>query len=153
MTVTINLPSELAANAKTLARMRGEEFSDFIAAEIRKLLNAQIERQLISKGVKSAVHGHLKRKSDGEVMAMANLRMEKWQAQQMHRLIHLAGKRALTEGEEKLLNTLLEIHNEVGIKKADAINEAIRRRLLPPHDDRYWKVPNRRKLSPQSQRR
>jgi len=71
-------------------------------------------------------------------MNLTNVRMEKWQALQMHRLIHQAGALQLSSEEQKILDTLLEIHNELGIKKAQAIAEAIRRGLLPPRNDPYW---------------
>jgi preprotein translocase subunit Sec63 len=66
---------------------------------------------------------------DQEVMQLANLRMEKWQALQMHRLIHQAGVRQLSSEEQKILDTLLEIHNEIALRKARGIAEAIHRGL------------------------
>lgn len=91
--------------------------------------------------------------SDSKVMETSNLRMEKWQALQMHRLNHLAGMRQLSSDEEKILGALLKIHNEIGIKKAKGIAEAIRRGLLPPANDPYWSASPRRKLLPRKKKR
>jgi len=89
--------------------------------------------------------------SDQEVMRAANARMEKWQALQMHRLIHQAGARQLSFEEQKILDTLLEIHNEVARRKAQGIAEAIRRGLLPPMNDAFWSAP-RRQLMPKKKK-
>ena len=83
-----------------------------------------------------------------EVLKLANLRMERWQALQLHRLTHLAGTRQLTAEEQKILDLLLEIHNDLGMKKTQAIAEAIHRGILPPLNDSYWSGSPRRKLLP-----
>src|SRR5574341_1509508 len=128
-TVTINLPSQLAARARSLAEVQRKKLPEFLLVELQRVLNKKEAKRPTRASHLSTKDWHII--SDQEIMDLANLRMEKWQALQMHRLIHQAGARQLSSEEQKILDTLLEIHNELGIKKAQAIAEAIRRGLLP----------------------
>jgi hypothetical protein len=151
-TITITLPSKLAAHARSIATLRQQKLPDFIQSELQRVLAKKAGGRIGRVGDQLKEQGDLRALSDQEVMRLANLRMEKWQALQMHRLIHLAGARELTSEEQKVLDTLLEIHNEIGIKKALGISEAIRRGLLPPMSDPYWNAPPRRKLMPRKKK-
>jgi len=146
-TITITLPSTLAAQARSLAEVRRQKLPDFLLAELQRILEKKDGRRMIRTDRQKIDRAYLRTISDQEVIKLANSRMEKWQALQMHRLIHLAGTRTPTPEEQKIIDALLEIHNELGIKKALGIAEAIRRGLLPPASDLYWSAP-RRKLSP-----
>jgi len=88
---------------------------------------------------------------DQAVMQLANLRMEKRQALQRHRLIHQAGARQLSAKELKILDTLLEIHNEIGLRKAQGLAEAIRRGLLPLMNDALCSATLRRLMPKKKQ--
>jgi hypothetical protein len=149
-TITITLPSRLAARARSLAEVQQQKLPEFLLVELQQMLNKKEPERMARASRRSTNNWHIM--SDQEVMNLANLRMEKWQALQMHRLIHQAGARQLTLGEQKILDTLLEIHNELGIKKAHAIAEAIRRGLLPATNDPYWNPPPRRKLTPKKKK-
>ncbi len=146
-TITITLPSQLAARARSLAEVRRQKLPDFLTSELQRILPKRNGGRIARADRQQIDQENLLLMSDQEVMKLANLRMEKWQALQMHRLSHLAGTRTLTPEEQKILDALLEIHNTLGIKKALGIAEAIRRGLLPPTNDPYWSAP-RRKLSP-----
>ncbi len=142
-TITITLSTQLAAQARSLAEVRRQKLPEFVLTELHRILN----KKNGSRIPHDALRDHWRIMSNHEVMRLANLRMEKWQALQMHRLIHQAGTRQLTAEEQKILDTLLEIHNELGIKKAQAIAEATRRGLVPPANDAYWTRSLRRKLT------
>jgi hypothetical protein len=145
-TIAITLPSRLAARARSLAEVQRQNLPEFLLVELQHVLKRK-EPERTGRASRRPTN-NWRIISDHEVMNLANLRMEKWQALQMHRLIHQAGTRQLSSEEQKILDTLLEIHNELGSKKATAIAEAIRRGLLPPANDRYWNPPPRRKLTP-----
>ena len=151
-TITLHLSSQLASSARMLARDRGQKLAEFVSDELQRLLSKKarlgIERSIGNARVRASSAAF----SNEEIVQFANARMERWQAQQMHRLIHIAGTRKLAIEEEKILNTLLEIYNETCLKKARGIAEAIRRGLLPPMTDKYWSKPNRQKLSPRIKR-
>lgn len=149
-TITITLPSRLAARARSLAEMQQQKLPEFLLVELQHVLKRKEPERMARASRRSTNNWRIK--SDQEVMNLANLRMDKWQALQMHRLIHQAGARQLTSEEQKILDTLLEIHNELGSKKAKAIAEAIRRGLLPPANDPYWIPPPRRKLTPKKKK-
>jgi hypothetical protein len=151
-TITINLPSKLAAYARSLAELRQQKLPDFIQSELQRALAKKDGGRIDRVRGQAEKQNKLAALSDQEVMRLANLRMEKWQALQMHRLIHQAGAREITPEEQKILDTLLEIHNEIGTRKALGISEAIRRGLLPPMSDPYWNAPPRRKLMPRKKR-
>ncbi len=149
-TITITLPSQLAARARSLAEVKRQKLPEFLLMELQHVLNKKETKRMARTSRRSTNDWHIM--SDQEVMNLANLRMEKWQALQMHRLIHQAGARQLTSEEQKILDALLEIHNELGIKKAQAIVEAIRRGLLPPTNAPYWSPFPRRKLTPKKKK-
>ncbi len=148
-TITITLPTELATRARSLAGLREQKLLEFIRSELYRVL---VPLQDVRLGRRPKTSTNLRALSDSEVMKAANLRMEKWQALQMHRLIHQAGIRELTVEEKKILDTLLEIHNSTGIKRTQGIAEAMRRGLLPPINDPFGAGQPRRKLLPREKR-
>jgi hypothetical protein len=148
-TITITLPTELAVRARSLAGSREQKLPEFIRSELYCVLAPP---KHIRFGRQQKLSTNLRVLSDTEVMKIANLLMEKWQALQMHRLIHRAGLRELTVEERKILDTLLEIHNSVGMKRTQGIAEAMRRGLLPPINDSYWSGSPRQKLSPRKKK-
>lgn len=150
--ITLYLPSRLVAIVRTSAMKRGQKLPEFILSELQRSLHRASDVSRKRTNASSHAESNWGELSDESLMQLANARMQRSQALQMHRLIHLAGARKLSGEENKLLDTLLEIHNEVGIKKAQAISEAIRRGLLPPLSDQYWSSPSRRKFYPRKRR-
>ena len=148
-TITITLPTELAVRARSLAGLREQKLPEFIRSELYRALSPP---QAIRFGRQQKTSTNWRALSDSEVMKAANLRMEKWQTLQMHRLIHRAGIRELTAEEKKILDTLLEIHNSVGMRRTQGIAEAMRRGLLPPINDPFWAGQPRHKLLPRKKR-
>lgn len=151
-TITLHLSPQLASSVRILARHRGQKLAEFVSDELQRLLRQKTRTGNARRSRNSKVSSNGAAFSDEEIMQFANATMAQWQAQQMHRLIHAAGSRTLTNEEEKILDTLLEIYNETCLKKARGIAEAIRRGLLPPMTDKYWSKPNRRKLSARARR-
>lgn len=151
-TITLHLSSQLASSARILAGHRGQKLAEFVSNELQRLLSKQMRLGVARRTGNAKARTRGASFSDEEIMQFANARMAQWQATQMQRLIHAAGARTLTNEEEKILDTLLEIYNEVALKKARGIAEAVRRELLPPMTDKYWSKPNRRKLSPRTKR-
>lgn len=151
--VTLYLPPQFAASVRSVATQRGQRLPDFIMTELQRLLRStpRDNGKKRASPAKSSMT-NFRSLSDEDLMKLTNARMQRSHALQMHRLIHSAGARELSIEENKLLDTLLEIHNEVGIKKAQAIREAIQRGLLPPIEDEYWNSPSRRKFSPRKRR-
>ncbi len=148
-TITLYLPTKLAASVRSVAVKRGQKLPDFILTELQRfslplLKNDRNRRTSSSRKATTDFHNL----SEERLMELVNARMKRALALQMHRLIHLGGARQLSEEEHKLLDILLEIHNDIGIKKTQAIGEAIRRGLLPPLHDSYWTGSLRRKLAP-----
>lgn len=147
-TITITLPTRLAVQARSLAQVRRQNLPEFLLMELQRVLIKKNGSRISSVRRPSYKLRHLTQSSDQEVMQAANARMEKWQALQMHRLIHQAGARQLSSEEQKILDTLLEIHNETARRKAHGIAEAIHRGLLPPMNHAFWSSARGRNLTP-----
>jgi hypothetical protein len=105
---TITLRSQLAARARSLAEVQRKKLPEFLLVELQRVLNKKEAERLARVSRRSTNNWHLM--FDQEIMNLANLRMEKWQALQMYRLIHQAGVRQLSSEEQKILDTLLERH-------------------------------------------
>jgi len=150
-TIIITLPTQLAAQARSLAQVRRQNLPDFLLLELKRVLLKKNGDRIISARRPSYKPRNLTQNSDQEVMRAANTRMEKWRALQMHRLIHQAGARQLSFEEQKILDTLLEIQNEIALRKARGIAEAIHRGLLPPMNDAFWSAA-RRQLMPRKKK-
>jgi hypothetical protein len=81
-TITITLPSRLAARARSLAEVQRQNLPEFLLVELQHVLKRKEPERTAHASRRPTSNWRIM--SDHEVMNSANLRMEKWQALQMN---------------------------------------------------------------------
>jgi hypothetical protein len=70
--------------------------------------------------------------SDGQVIALTELRMESTQDQRLSQLLQTQQERVMTATEQSELEMLMEIYQAGLLRKAQALNESVKRGLRQP---------------------
>ncbi|SRR5258708_3178164 len=122
--ITLTLPDETYRRAAHLARLTGRTVADVLADTIDISLQPLGTALVSSKPVSEL--------SDEEVLSAADAQMEPVQDQRFSALLdrQQAGKLAGDERPELL--ALMQVYQEGLLRKAQALNEAVRRGLRNP---------------------
>lgn len=75
---------------------------------------------------------HLSTLSDRQVIALTELQMEPSQDQRLSQLLQTQQERTLTTAEQSELEMLMEIYQAGLLRKAQALNESVKRGLRQP---------------------
>jgi hypothetical protein len=86
----------------------------------------------LSKHVTSLNLPALSSLSDGQVIALTKLQMETSQDQRLSQLLQTQQERAMTVTEQSELEMLMEIYQAGLLRKAQALNESVKRGLRQP---------------------
>jgi len=119
--VTVSLSDKVYNQAALLAKMTNRDAPDILA---EKLENELLPLGSFEMGVKP-----VEKLSDDEVLAEANLMMNKKQGKRLSYLLGLQQEEQLTTTEKIELSSLVQIYQECFLRKGLAIAEAVRRGL------------------------
>jgi hypothetical protein len=122
--VMVTLPDQVYRRAATLARLSGQRVSDVLADTIALALPPL--------GPQADIAQPLSTLSDDQVLALADAQMEPAQDRQFSRLLNRQQAETLTEAERSELLVLMQIYQEMLLRKAQALHEAVRRGLREP---------------------
>ncbi|MBI3951497.1 MAG: hypothetical protein HY314_13685 [Acidobacteria bacterium] len=122
--VTVTLSDESYRRAERLARLTGREVADVLADTIDLSLTPLSPPSEEIKPVSEL--------SDQEVLALADLQMDPVQDRRLSTLLDRQQAALLTEAERPELLALMQIYQESLLRKAQALHEAVRRRLREP---------------------
>ncbi len=75
---------------------------------------------------------HLSTLSDRQIIALTELQMEASQDQRLSQLLQIQQERTLTTAEQSELEMLMEIYQAGLLRKAQALNESVKRGLRQP---------------------
>jgi len=122
--VTVSLPDETYRRAEHLARLTGRDVADILSETIHLSLDP-----LGTLGLPAMPVTNL---SDADVLALADSQMDTgldWRLREL-----LAKQRAgeLTQSESNSLSALMQVYEDGLLRKAQGLNEAVRRGLRPP---------------------
>lgn len=123
--VTLTLPDEIYRRAEWLAQLTSRDVTDILSATIELSLPA------INAGAKQAVRP-MAELSDAEVLALTDLQMEAAQDQRLSQLLDRQQAGELTDTDRAVLVGLMQGYQEGLLRKAQALQEAVRRGLREP---------------------
>ena len=113
------------AKQPTLAKTKKKSVATVIKNAVRKVVHEE----------SAASARPLADCSDTEVLALANLKMPKEQAQRQSELLYKNQADTITPPERSELESLLMVYQYGNLRKAQGIAEAVRRGLIKTPDD------------------
>ena len=125
MEVTLNLPENVYRNFSKLAEKKNRRLEDVIADKLQDDFSTEMfdyEETLSSW-------------TDEAVLALANLKLPKEQANRMSELSELRRQGSASPVENSEFEMYLEIYNHANLRKAHGIAEAVKRGLISSPDD------------------
>ena len=122
--VLVNLPEDVYRRAKRLAQLTAREVSDILADTIEWTLPSLPSQFEDAKPIPSL--------SDDEVLNLAELQMDAAQNQKLSELLYAQQAGVLTDKKRSELWGLMQIYQEGLLRKARALNEAVKRGLREP---------------------
>ncbi|MBX3084346.1 MAG: hypothetical protein KF716_22105 [Anaerolineae bacterium] len=124
MQITLTLPDETYRRAIQLARLTGRDLAEV-------LVNT-LDISLQPLGTELAADKPVTALSDAELLAVAGSQMEAQQDQRISDLLDKQQAGSLTEAERPELLALMQVYQQGLLRKAYALNEAVRRGLREP---------------------
>ncbi len=125
MEVTLNLPENIYQNFTRLAEKKQRRVEEVITDKLRD----DFSFENVDFGEAVAVW------SDEDVLALANLKLPKEQANRMSELSEIQQHGKLNNIEKSELDMYLEIYNNANLRKARGIVEAVKRGLIASPSD------------------
>jgi hypothetical protein len=122
--VILNLPDKVYDQAARLAELMNQD--------VPRVLAETIESVLSPLGASAGELTPVGTLSDSEVLAAADLRMDKAQGRRLGRLLDRQQAGKLNEAERNELAALMQVYHECLVRKAQALGEAVRRGLRQP---------------------
>lgn len=122
--VMVTLPDEVYASARRLADLMHREVADVLTDALRLALPTLRARPDTANPVESL--------DDEEVLALTELQLPPAQDKLLSTLLDRQQAGSLTEAERAELATLVQAYQEGLLRKAQALEEAVRRGLREP---------------------
>ncbi|HLO48503.1 MAG TPA: hypothetical protein VK211_08835 [Kamptonema sp.] len=122
--ITITLPDEVYQRAQRFARLANRDLASVLVDSIQ-LSIPPIRADVIDLEHVSAL-------SNEQVLELMELQMEPEQDTRLSELLDCQQAGILTEDERPELQTLMQIYQEGLLRKATALNEAVKRELIKP---------------------
>ncbi len=122
--VTVTLPDDTYRRAEYLARMTGRGVADVLTDTIGLSL-----RPLGAQPTDDCTIGEF---SDADVLVIADSQMDSAQDERLRELLGKQQAGRLTDEEYPMMLALMQVYQDGLLRKARALNEAVRRGLRPP---------------------
>ncbi|BBD60875.1 hypothetical protein NIES2109_36750 [Nostoc sp. HK-01] len=122
--ITITLPDEIYQRAERFARLANRDIASILADTIQ-LSIPPVRAEVNSLEPVSVL-------SNEQVLALTELQMEAKQDTRLSELLDRQQAGTMTENELSELQTLMQIYQEGLLRKATALNEAVKRGLIEP---------------------
>lgn len=122
--ITITLPDEIYQRAERFARLANRDIASILADTL------QLSIPLVSVEVNNLEPVSVL--SDEQVLALTDLKMEPEQDTRLSKLLDRQQAGTLTEDERPELQVLMQVYQEGLLRKATALNEAVKRGLIEP---------------------
>lgn len=119
--ITLTLPDTVYGRAESLAYMTGQSVADVLVTTITLSLPELSTEDENNSSVEVL--------SDAEVLSLADAQMEPDKAQQLSKLLDRQQAGVLSEAERARLHNLMHHYNTGLLRKAQALQEAVRRGL------------------------
>lgn len=116
--ITLNLPDDVYRQAETLSREYQRDMQELLIESLALLFVP------LKKPVSSL--------SDSEVITLTQLRLSPPQENRLRELCDRQQAETITDKERLELQALMKIYEEKLVQQAQALNEAVKRGLMPP---------------------
>lgn len=125
MEISVKLPDSLYQNVSQIARSKKKTVAEFVKNAVRKAVAEETE----------SFERPLADCSDKEVLAVANMKMPKDQADRQSELLYKNQADTLTPLERNELESMLLVYQYGNLRKSQGIAEAVLRGLIKTPDD------------------
>ena len=122
--VTLTLPDDLVKNAQDWSALTHRTVTETLTDALRSVLTP-IEIDPKSEESISLLN-------DEEVLALAHVKMNERQAAELNRLLVIQREGTLSESEQRSLEALMQVYNQLLIRQSEALAEAVKRGIHPP---------------------
>ena len=122
--VTLALRDEVYHQARRMAQLTSSDVSE--------VLNDAIELTLAPVSSIATVSRPIADLTDKEILALTELQLPPAQDRRLSRLLDRQQAGKLADAERAELMTLMQVYQEQLLRKAQALSEAVRRRLIEP---------------------
>src|SRR5450631_3210411 len=122
--ITLTLPDEIYRRAAHLAQLTGRDIAD--------VLSDTLDISLQPLGVELSTGKPISELTDDDVLTAADSKMELAQDQRFNELLDKQQGSKLADDERPELLALMQVYQEGLLRKAQALNEAVKRGLRTP---------------------
>jgi hypothetical protein len=122
--ITLTLPDEIYRRAAHLAQLTGRDIAD--------VLSDTLDISLQPLGVELSTGKPISELTDDDVLTAADSKMELAQDQRFNELLDKQQGSKLADDERPELLALMQVYQEGLLRKAQALNEAVKRGLRKP---------------------
>ena len=123
ISITLTLPDEIFNLAQSLAHSINRDLNDILVEAIAFSISLNYQGEKISS---------LNSLSDEEIIKLTQLQMASEQDQRLSELLNEQQERDLSTFENRELWSLMQIYQINLLKKAQGLNEAVKRGLISP---------------------
>ena len=120
--LTLDLPENLVARARTIAQRAGQSVNDLLAESI----------ELSLKPWGTVPENDIVQCADEDVLKACDLELSAEDDCRLTGLLHRQQAAALSASEQAELASLMQVYQEGLVRKAEALREAVRRGLREP---------------------
>ena len=120
--LTLDLPENLVARARTIAKRAGQSVNELLAESI----------ELSLKPWGTVVEGDIHQSGDEEVLKACDLELSTEDDRRLTELLQRQQAETLAVGEQAELASLMQVYQEGLVRKAEALREAVQRGLRGP---------------------
>ena len=125
MEISVKLPNNLYQDVSAIAQAKKKSVAQIIRSAVRTVVVEEAE----------TLERPLADCSDEEVLALANMKMPKDQADRQSELLYKNQANTLTPLERNELEAFLSVYQMGNLRKSQGIAEAVLRRLINTPDD------------------
>ncbi|MEH2145378.1 hypothetical protein [Nostoc sp.] len=122
--IIITLPDEIYQRAERFARLANRDVASILVDTIQ-LSIPPVSGDISDLETVSVL-------SDEQVLVLTELQMESEQDARLSEMLDRQQSGTLTEGDRSELQTLMQVYQEGLLRKATALNEAVKRGLIEP---------------------
>ena len=120
--LTLDLPENLVARARTIAQRAGQSVNELLAESI----------ELSLKPWGTALEGDIHQCGDEDVLKACDLELSTEDDRRLTELLQRQQAETLPVAEQAELASLMQVYQEGLVRKAEALREAVRRGLRGP---------------------
>ena len=117
--ITITIPDELLQNAESWSQITHRNLNETLTDALKIVLTPVHSAPSLEQSVALL--------SDDEVLALTKLQMDETQGERLNELLDMEQAGTLTDKDHLSLMALMQIYNQLWLRQAEALAEAVKR--------------------------